>query len=78
MDIFPTNVIDNIIVNKTFIAELPADFTGGVVNVETKDFPESKSAAINFSVAYNPNFHLRSDYLNYQGGGLDFLGFDDF
>lgn len=77
MDIFPTNVIDNIIVNKTFIAELPADFTGGVVDIATKDFPESKTAAINFSVAYNPNFHLRSDYLTYDGGGLDFLGFDD-
>lgn len=77
MDIFPTNVIDNIVVNKTFIAELPADFTGGVVDVTTKDFPEEKKAAVNFSIAYNPNFHLRSDYLNYEGGGLDFLGFDD-
>lgn len=77
LDIFPTNVIDNIIVNKTFIAELPADFTGGVVDIATKDFPEVKTAAINFSVAYNPNFHFRSDYLNYKGGDLDFLGFDD-
>ena len=42
MDIFPTNVIDNIIVSKSFTAELPADFTGGVVDIETKDFPEEK------------------------------------
>jgi len=39
MDIFPTNVIDNIVVSKSFTAELPADFTGGVVDIETKDFP---------------------------------------
>lgn len=42
MDIFPTNLIDNIIVHKSFSAELPADFTGGVVDIAIKDFPERK------------------------------------
>ncbi|MDA3821405.1 MAG: carboxypeptidase-like regulatory domain-containing protein, partial [Bacteroidales bacterium] len=39
MGIFPTSVIDNIIVYKTFSAELPADFTGGAIDIEMKDFP---------------------------------------
>ena len=39
MDIFPTNLIDNMVISKNFTAELPADFTGGILNVETKDFP---------------------------------------
>jgi hypothetical protein len=43
MDIFPTNLINNIMVVKNFTAELPADFTGGLVNIETKDFPEEKT-----------------------------------
>lgn len=42
MDIFPTNLIDNIIVHKSFSAELPADFTGGVVDIAIKDFPREK------------------------------------
>ena len=42
MDIFPTSLIANITVNKTFGADMPADFTGGIVNVETKDFPEER------------------------------------
>ncbi|MCS5491168.1 TonB-dependent receptor [Algoriphagus limi] len=77
MDIFPTNVIDNIIVSKSFTAELPADFTGGVVDIETKDFPEEKVARIGISGGYNPSMHFNSNYLRYDGGKTDWLGFDD-
>lgn len=77
MDIFPTGIIENIIVNKTFNAYLPADFTGGVVDINLKDFPEERSQSISASLGYNPNFHLNSNYLTYDGGSLDLLGFDD-
>ena len=77
MDIFPTSVINNIIVHKTFSAELPADFTGGAVDIEIKDFPEKKHASFSVGVGYNPNTHFNNDYLTYQGGKTDWLGFDD-
>ncbi|MDD3861125.1 MAG: carboxypeptidase-like regulatory domain-containing protein, partial [Bacteroidales bacterium] len=77
MDMFPTNIIDNIIVSKTFSAELPADFTGGVVNIETKDFPDSRQGSISLGLGYNPGAHFNPDFLTYKGGNLDFLGFDD-
>lgn len=77
MDIFPTNLIDNILVHKSFSAELPADFTGGVVDIAVKDFPEQKKGNLNLSTSYNPDYHFRSDYLTYKGGSTDFLGFDD-
>lgn len=77
MDIFPTDVIDNIVVNKSFVAELPADFTGGVVNITTKSFPDQREAGISVSAGYNPNFHFNSDYLTYQGSSTDALGFDN-
>lgn len=77
MDMFPTNMIDNIIVNKTFSAELPADFTGGIVNIEVKDFPDSKQASVSLSAGYNPDSHFNPDFLTYKGGKTDFLGFDD-
>ncbi len=66
MDIFPTNVIDNIIVSKSFTADLPADFTGGVVDIETKDFPEEKSAKISISGGINPSMHFNSQYLSFH------------
>jgi hypothetical protein len=77
LDIFPTSIIDNIIVHKSFSAELPADFTGGVIDIGIKDFPDQKKGNIFVSGGYNPDFHFRSDYLNYGGGSTDFLGFDD-
>ena len=77
MDIFPTSIIDNIIVHKSFTADLPADFTGGIVDIELKDFPEEKKGSISISAGYNPNFHFNADYLTYEGGSTDFLGFDD-
>jgi hypothetical protein len=77
MDIFPTSIIDNIIVLKSFTADLPADFTGGVINLETKDFPEVKKTNITMSLGYNPNMHFNQDYLSYEGGKTDWLGFDD-
>ena len=77
MDIFPTAVINNIIVHKTFSAELPADFTGGAIDIEIKDFPDKKQSIISLGVGYNPNAHFNRDYLTYEGGKTDFLGFDD-
>lgn len=77
MDIFPTNIIDNIIILKSFTADLPADFTGGVVNIETKDFPTEKEMSASVSLGLNPDMHFNSNYRSYQGGGNDWLGVDD-
>ncbi len=77
MDIFPTNVIDNIIVHKSFTPDLPADFTGGLIDINTKDFPSKKEGSISTSMGYNPDYHFNSDFLTYDGGKTDFLGFDD-
>ncbi|MDN5349363.1 MAG: hypothetical protein PWQ54_759 [Bacteroidales bacterium] len=77
MDIFPTNLINNIMVVKNFTAELPADFTGGLVNIETKDFPEEKTISVSADIGFNPDMHFNPDFLTYEGGKTDFLGFDD-
>ncbi len=77
LDIFPTNVLNNIIVSKSFTADLPADFTGGIVNIETKDFPDLKTMNVSVGLGYNPSMHFNSTYTTYEGGGTDFLGFDD-
>ena len=66
MDIFPTNVIDNIIVVKSFTADLPADFTGGIVDIQLKDFPEEKNLSASASFGYNPSMHFKSDFLTYD------------
>ncbi|MFP4289106.1 MAG: TonB-dependent receptor domain-containing protein, partial [Bacteroidales bacterium] len=77
MDIFPTSLIANMMVIKNFTADLPADFTGGVMNIETKEFPEEKILDVSFGIDYNPQMHFNENYLSYDGGSTDFLGFDD-
>ncbi|MGC9471445.1 MAG: TonB-dependent receptor domain-containing protein [Bacteroidales bacterium] len=77
MDIFPSSLMDNMLVSKNFKADMPADFTGGLVNIETKDLPERKILNVSLSTAYNPGMHLRSGFPSYRGSRTDFLGFDD-
>ena len=75
IDIFPTNILQNIIVLKTLTADLPADFSGGLVNIELVDFPTKKTLNISSSLGYTPGMHLIQG-LGHQGSITDFLGFD--
>ena len=77
MDIFPTNILENIIVVKSAAAEYPADFTGGVIDIVTKDFPTKATYSISLGASYNPNMHFKDNYLSYTGSKTDFLGFDN-
>jgi len=76
IDLFPTSILENVIVYKTFSPELAGDFTGGTVNVETKSFPEEKFTRLSLGVGYNPNMHFNDDFVLYDGSSTDFLGFD--
>jgi len=77
MDLFPSNIINNVIVNKTFVPYLPGDFTGGVVNIQTKDFPEAKTSKISIGTAYRTNSHFNNDFILYKGSNTDWLAFDN-
>ncbi|MCK8480999.1 TonB-dependent receptor [Psychroserpens algicola] len=77
MDLFPTNILDNVIVLKSASAEYPADFTGGIVDIVTKDFPTKPEYTISLGTGYNPDMHFNDKYLTYTGSDTDFLGFDD-
>lgn len=75
-DIFPASLLDNIVVTKTFVPDLPGDFTGGSIQMMTKDFTDKFSAKLSSSFSYEPDVTFK-DFYTYEGGKLDFLGFDD-
>ena len=77
MDLFPTNMLSNVLVIKSARADLPADFTGGVIDIITKDLPNKEEFTVSLSIGYNPDMHFNDNYLSYTGGSTDFLGFDD-
>ena len=77
MDLFPSNIIENLMVYKTFSPDLPGNATGGLVNIVTKDFPEQFTLQFSAKLGYNPQANLRDDFLSYNGGSRDLLGMDD-
>ncbi|MEP7235104.1 MAG: TonB-dependent receptor plug domain-containing protein, partial [Ignavibacteriota bacterium] len=75
-DLLPANLIDNTVVAKTFTPDLPANFSGGLVQVNTVNFPDKFNARLSVSGAYNTASTGKS-FLSYQTGGGDWLGSDD-
>jgi outer membrane receptor protein involved in Fe transport len=76
LDIFPTNLIDNIIISKSANASLNSDFTGGIVDVILKDFSPLPEFKLTFSGTYNPEMNLQ-EYVRLPDENLNFLGFDN-
>ncbi len=77
MNIFPTKLIDNITVYKTFTPELPGDYTGGLINIQTKDFPNEKTLNFSAGMGYNTVTTFNPNFISYNKGKFDALGFDD-
>lgn len=74
MNLFPTSLIDNLIVYKTFLPDLPGDFTGGLVDISTKNFPSKKTLAVGVGTSYTANMNLNNDFVLYESQKLDWLG----
>jgi TonB-dependent receptor len=75
-DLFPASLIENILTSKTFTPDKPADFTGGLVEINTIEFPSK--FILNVSVSSNFNsMTLGKNFVSYSGGKNDWLGFDD-
>jgi TonB-dependent receptor len=76
LDIFPTNLIDNLVVVKTQSANAPADWTGAYLNVITRDFPDQFSFQFNTTLGYHDQTTFRN-VLSSERGRTDWLGWDD-
>jgi len=59
LDIFPTNLLDNILVSKSASADQGADFTGGIVDVLLRDFSALPEYTFSISTAYNSITNLQ-------------------
>jgi outer membrane receptor protein involved in Fe transport len=75
-DIFPSNMLDNIIINKTASPDLPGEFAGGVVQINTKSVPDKDFQSISIGSGYNTVTTFKEGK-TYKGSSTDWLGFDD-
>lgn len=75
-DLIPSAMIDNIVINKAFVPEMPGDWAGGLVQVNTKDIPTSNFFNIQVGSGFNTQT-VSNDFYTYKGGKLDWLGIED-
>ena len=78
LDMFPTSFVQSLKVIKTFSPDLPGDFTGGLVDIRTKDYPEEFELSISAGMSYNPQVSFQDGFLGSKNSGsTDWLGYDD-
>ena len=75
-DIFPSNMLDNLIITKTATPDLPGEFAGGVIQINTKAVPDKDFQSISVGSGYNTVTTFK-EQRTYNGSGTDFLGFDN-
>ncbi|MDT8367612.1 MAG: TonB-dependent receptor [Longimicrobiales bacterium] len=77
LDIFPSGFLESLSTQKTYTPDLPADFSGGTVQIKTKDFPDRFTIRASVGSSMNSNSQFENGFLNFNSGGRDWLGLDD-
>ena len=72
-DIFPSNMVDNIMINKTATPDLPGEFAGGVITINTIDPKDENYQSIQIGQSYN-SLTTFGRFSTYNGSRYDFLG----
>ena len=75
LDIFPTSILKSIAVKKSYSAEMPAAFSGGLIDIRTRSIPDQFTFTV--EVGSKQNIDTHGDVLSYSGGSDDSLGTDD-
>ena len=75
-DIFPSNMLDNLVITKTATPDLPGDFAGGVIQINTKSVPDKNFQSISIGSGYNTITTFKNQR-TYKGSSTDWLGFDN-
>jgi hypothetical protein len=76
LDIFTTGLVDNLVITKTMSPDLPGDWSGAFISVETKDYPDKLTIELSASFGYNPQTTFK-DVISSEKSKTDWLGFDN-
>ena len=76
LDIFPTNVVASSLVQKSYSANFPGEFGGGVINLTTTAVP--KESFLNISAGISGDTETTGHFgYSYFGASSDWTGFDN-
>ncbi len=76
LDLFPTGLMDNIVITKTLTPDLPGDWAGAYLSMNTSDYPQRLTVSVATTVGYNPNSSFK-DIVSAGTSSTDWLGRDD-
>ena len=76
LDLFPTDLLDGVVVQKGYTPDMPGEFGGGAVLLRTRDVPSKFFFRINGTLGYQDGTSFDDGY-TYEGGGHDWTGHDD-
>lgn len=76
LDLFPTGVLSGIEVQKSFTPDKPGEFGAGLIDLKTRGIPSEAFFSFKLSTGGNSGSSFRTGQ-SYEGGGWDFLGYDD-
>lgn len=76
LDLFPTNILENILVQKTYSVEYPGEFGGGIVDLRTLNIPNENFLELSVSGSYNSET-TGQEGLTHFGSDTDYFGFDN-
>jgi len=75
-DVFPANMLDNLIIVKTATPDMNGEFAGGTIFINTKDIPTKSFQSVTFGLGYNTLATFKQSKYEQQGK-WDWLGLDD-
>jgi TonB-dependent receptor len=75
-DMFPSNMLENLVISKSATSDQPAEFAGGIITINTKAIPEKSFISFALGSGYNTLTTFKTQ-TTYQGGSLDWLGIDN-
>ena len=73
-DVIPASMIENMVIIKSPAPELPADFSGGFVKINTVNLPERNSFFASYGTAFAEGTTNES-FKSYKGTTSDLIGF---
>lgn len=76
LDIFPTDVIASSLVQKSYSANFPGEFGGGIINLTTKSAPSEPFLSLSGSIGGDSYTTAQNGY-TYYGSRSDWTGYDN-
>ncbi|WP_167854735.1 TonB-dependent receptor [Mangrovimicrobium sediminis] len=75
LDLFPTNILGGIEIQKSYTPDQLATTTGGSIKILTKGIPDERVLKVSGSLGYNFDF-TGDDIVSHRGSNTDWAGFD--